>query len=160
MHPNNDEYLTKTYPILYEDRHGDMSTTCMCWGFEVGDGWFKIINEASEQLEFLNNHFPEVTITAVQIKEKFGTLRFYTQISYKEDASDEVRESKIQHMIFEIANTITDAAENASRFHCEECGRASYKQGGAKLREDGWIRTLCDHCEALRENERYYGDKK
>lgn len=61
-----------------------------------------------------------------QIKQKFGTLRFYTDGG----SSLKVRE--------EIAS-----AERASAFLCEECG-----EGGTLREKNGEIlRTLCDdHC--------------
>ena len=35
-----DEALCRDFPNLFRDRHGNMMTTCMCWGFECGDGWY------------------------------------------------------------------------------------------------------------------------
>lgn len=46
-----DEKLTKAFLFLYADRHGDMRSTCMCWGFSCGDGWFDIIWNLSKKLE-------------------------------------------------------------------------------------------------------------
>ena len=37
--------LIKDYPSIYRDYNGDMSYTCMCWGFACGNGWFHIIND-------------------------------------------------------------------------------------------------------------------
>jgi hypothetical protein len=154
MHPINDEYLTKTYPSLFRDRHGDMRSTCMCWGFDVGDGWFKIINEACKELEWLNEKFPEIVIIADQIKEKYGTLRFYTHIEIAEwvGENDPIRREGLATHIFEIANHITDNTECMSAHKCEECGSPS-----GKIRTDGWYRTRCDKCEAWRDYERSGG---
>lgn len=52
-----DEKLTKAFPFLYADRHGDMRSTCMCWGFSCGDGWFDIIWNLSKKLEPLIRKF-------------------------------------------------------------------------------------------------------
>jgi indole-3-glycerol phosphate synthase len=65
------------------------------------------------------------SLKAVQVKEKFGALRFYTSV-----AANDV-EAKI------IAE-----AEKASACTCEECGQPGKARGG------GWIRTLCDQCES------------
>jgi hypothetical protein len=155
MHPLNDEYLTKTYPTLFRDRHGDIRSTCMCWGFEVADGWFRIIDDACKQLEWLNKEFPEIVIIADQIKEKYGTLRFYKHVErageVDEHDSTSVERERLVH-IFDIANCITDYAEHRSECICENCGSQS-----AKLRTDGWYRTLCDKCEAWRDYERSGG---
>jgi hypothetical protein len=33
-----DEQLCAKYPKIFVNRHADMKTTAMCWGFECGDG--------------------------------------------------------------------------------------------------------------------------
>ena len=59
-------------------------------------------------------------IIAVQIKEKFGTLRFYT------DGGDQ------------YTRGVLAMAECMSAVTCEECGNCG------KVRTSGWHRTLCD----------------
>ena len=68
---------------------------------------------------------PEVPqVTIAQIKEKFGTLRFYY------DGGDDY-----------ISGMVT-LAESMSGLTCEECGSIGERRSG------GWIRTLCDEHEA------------
>lgn len=50
MNKHYDNYLVKKYAPLYRNRHGDMRSTAMCLGFEVGDGWFNLINTVSHFL--------------------------------------------------------------------------------------------------------------
>lgn len=130
-----DNQLCQDFPLLFADRYADMRTTCMCWGFSCGDGWYNLIREAAEQLEPLiiayrkknpGDDWPR----ASQIKEKFGTLRFYLS-----HGTDEM---------FKIA----DEAEQKSAEVCEECG----KKG--TLRKGGWLVTLCKKCQEKR-NERH-----
>ena len=59
MDKEKDEFLVKNFPRLYADRHGDLKSTCMVWGFWVGNGWFEIIKKMSEKLEKLINASPE-----------------------------------------------------------------------------------------------------
>jgi hypothetical protein len=109
-----------------------MKETLMCWGFECGDGWYQILDSLcaniQHHIDWQNkNHekHPVVEqVIAVQIKEKFGGLRFYY------DGGDE----KIQGMV--------RMAESWAAHTCEECGAPG------KMRNGGWIRTLCDHHEA------------
>jgi hypothetical protein len=61
-------------------------------------------------------------LKATQVKEKFGSLRFYTNLSSPE-----------------IDKAIRNA-EALSCVTCEECG-----QSGC-MRSDGWIVTMCDQC--------------
>lgn len=39
-----DKALCEKYPLIFADRHGDMTQTCMVWGLECGDGWYNIID--------------------------------------------------------------------------------------------------------------------
>ena len=122
-----DRTLVADFPILYGQRHDDMRVTCMCWGFEIGDGWERIVRDLSQQLEFLNEHTP-VHVEAVQVKEKFGTLRFYV---------GGVEGGKFWA---DIVFALIDAAETRSMFVCEECGE------WGETRPGGWVMTLCDAC--------------
>jgi len=117
-----DEKLTMDFPILYQDRNEDMTKTCMCWGFP-GDGWYLLIRELSEKIENYNRKNKNNPVIAVQVKEKFGGLRFYVGSA----------PSWIHDLISE--------AEEKSYTICEFCGEKG------KLRSDlGWIITLCDAC--------------
>lgn len=70
---------------------------------------------------------PIPQVEAVQVKEKFGTLRFYYE------GGDEY-----------IRGLVT-MAEAMSAYTCEVCGAPGEARGG------GWIRTLCDkHAEENR----------
>lgn len=126
-----DEALVKDFPLLFRNRYASMNQTAMCWGFECGDGWEPIIRRAAEKLEPLikaaiaiNPEEKDFVPCASQVKEKFGTLRFYLSCG-----SDEMYE-------------ITEAAERESEGTCETCGAS-----GAKMRGDGWIYQACDSCE-------------
>ena len=61
-------------------------------------------------------------IEAVQVKEKYGTLRFYTN---EYDST---------------INSLISFAENMSACTCEECGAPGTADPG------GWIKTRCDTC--------------
>ena len=134
-----DKILCEKYPKIFANRHADMRTTAMCWGFDCGDGWFDILNQlcaniqghidwknsSRERLLKNNPHNMKIPdevpqLVASQVKEKFGTLRFYT------DGGDDVTRGMV-HM-----------AESMSAVTCEQCGNKG------KMREGGWIRTLCD----------------
>ena len=85
--------------------------------FECDDGWHLLLFVAARQLEALDQD-----LKASQVKEKFGTLRFYLD-TYTEEAIEIIRE-----------------AEEKSAVTCEGCGEAG------KLREGSWLRTLCEEC--------------
>ena len=98
--------------------------------FECSGGWQGLIEEVAEIAEKHNNtqQNTDYHITAAQVKEKFGGLRFY--IDSGEECPEEV--------YTEITNVIM-SVENRSFTTCEICGEpATYRK------ERGWKKTLCD----------------
>lgn len=128
MNEELDNRLCDEFPLLYRDRDGDDRRSCMPYGFP-GDGWFQIIYDLSAKLEPLIAQQAEdggPCAKAFQVKEKFGTLRFYM-----ENATGEML-----HFVYE--------AEMASMVTCERCGAPG------KTRVGGWLKTLCDECHEKR----------
>jgi len=87
-----DDALCRDFPLLYADRQASARSTCMCWGFDVPDAWEPAIRRLSEKLECLIADEPAdeegARPKASQVKEKFGTLRFY--MTWQTDAMDEL----------------------------------------------------------------------
>jgi hypothetical protein len=123
------EVIVKTCPHLYADIHEGktMGESLMCFGFEVGDGWGVILEELSDKLEELILKEPEYRrnfYRAIQVKEKYGSLRFYMYSS-----TDEMEE-------------LIREAEKKSEVTCEVCGVP------AKIKKIGWMyKCICDSCE-------------
>ena len=95
-----DQQLCKKYPLLFKNRNASMMETLMCWGFEHGDGWYNIINALCNNMQShidwshkqnawdlkWNQEHPDeqrpirepvAQVVVIQVKEKFGSLRFY-----------------------------------------------------------------------------------
>ena len=130
-----DQLLCEKYPKMMVNRNKNMQETCMCWGFECGDGWFNILDQLMGNIQHhidWKNRKEEVVaqVTLDQVKEKFGTLRFY--YSGGDDAID----------------GMVRMAESMSGVTCEECSAPAQTHG------PGWIRTICKPCETKRETER------
>jgi len=124
MKQENDEYLCKVYPKMMVNRNKNMQETCMCWGFECGDGWFQILNQLMGNIQHhidWKNKDGEVVkqVTLDQVKEKFGTLRFYYT-----GGDDYIR-------------GLVSMAESMSGITCETCGKPGTRTSG------GWIKTAC-----------------
>jgi hypothetical protein len=119
MSPDKDDELCKKYPNLYAQRNWKMDRTCMCWGFECGDGWYDLIDELSSNLERFG-------VQAMQVKEKFGGLRFYIS-GYNPKYSNEI-------------DMAIGRAEKKSIRTCEKCGKPG------SIRDWGWLQTLCNDC--------------
>lgn len=129
-----EEKLFKKYPKIFRQKDLSMAETCMCWGIGTGDGWYNLIDMLCSQLQFNTdkNKYPQVE--AVQVKEKFGTLRFYYNVlSKKEDKYFERHSGVIEGLV--------DFAEFLSGSICEGCG---INQEITQTK--GWISTLCKKC--------------
>jgi hypothetical protein len=117
MNEENTKYLIEHFPKLYAGVGKPLTESLMGFGFECGDGWFELVRDLSEKLE------PH-GVEAIQVKEKFGGLRFYLVGG----APDEVWD-------------LIDEAETKSEKICELCGEPG------TLRGKGWVKTLCSACD-------------
>lgn len=128
MSPELDDKICQAYPKLFSQRNDDPTTTAMCWGLEVGNGWFTLIDNMCfliqnhiDWMEKKNTPIPQVVVT--QVKEKFGALRFYY------DGGDE-------HI-----HGIVRLAESMSESMCENCGAVAKTEYN-----NGWLSTKCLNC--------------
>ena len=117
-----EQELIKKHPKLFKQKDLPMTQTAMCWGIECGPGWYSIIDELCTGLQNLTDKQGHPQVEFTQVKEKFGSLRVYT------DGASAAQ--------FELI----DRAEELSMETCERCGRLG------KLREGSWVVTLCDDC--------------
>lgn len=173
MREELDTELCRKHPKIFRDRHAPMTDTCMCWGFEHGDGWYNIIDQLCHNMQrhidwtrreradalrynralnravkgdfasydrlpkWVRNSIdkamlepkpqqkpiPEACpqVVATQVKEKYGTLRFYY---YGGD---------------DVIDGMVSLAESMSAVTCEVCGGPA-----GKPRTYHYVRTLCD----------------
>jgi len=103
--------LIKKYPKILKN------------GVCCGDGWYWVLDNLCYLLQWDtdNNHHPQ--LVASQVKEKYGTLRFYTY------GCNERQQGMINF------------AERLSSIVCENCGSMN------KVKQTkGWVITLCEKC--------------
>lgn len=80
MNPERTQQLFDRFDHLYRGRHLPVTENLMSYGFACGNGWFSLLWELSEQIELYCQQHPEAAgLIAVQVKQKFGELRFYTR---------------------------------------------------------------------------------
>jgi hypothetical protein len=116
-------YFPTVYPKMFVGGYG---------GIACGSGWFHILDKLclniQHHLDWKNKNEEVVKqVTISQVKEKFGTLRFYYS------GGDDCISGMVR------------LAESMSGVTCEECGDIGEGRHG------GWIRTLCDKHEAERQ---------
>ena len=110
----------------------------------VGAGWHPIVMRLMASIDKMLSDELAAGFRVVQIKEKFGGLRFYWQVSKvtgEEDEDDWLPEAEEDEHRAELAHRIsllTQEAEDKCEKRCETCGEPG------ELRPGGWLRTLCD----------------
>jgi len=91
----------------------------------IPDTWINLIDQMCREIVNFHNLFPEFEYTrCVQIKEKFGGLRFYVESEYPE-VSQIIR--KYEELSFEL---------------CQECGCTDCEVKPTT----NWIMYLCQSC--------------
>ena len=169
------EKLFSKYPKIFGDRTKPMTETCMCWGLDVGDGWYNLIDTLCEALTYTYSTSIEVDeedgkrlgiepykiedkdsyyftveppqVIATQVKEKYGTLRFYYRVEYDEKATSLFLTEKypdLQKIADRYSNYIDGIihfAEIVSGRTCEITGQSGelHASGGGR---NGWLKVL------------------
>jgi len=127
MNDNNSNLLKASFPTVFPEN----------FYFECGDGWIDLFSEIAR---FISNKTSECY--ASQVKEKFGTLRFYI------DCKNGIREEDY----VEIASFIS-AIERQSAHICERCGIKLDDSNRNKIKSY-WIQNICVQCKQKEELER------
>jgi hypothetical protein len=136
---------------LKED--GRISDLYGAFGCEVGDGWFEVIRGICRDItEAYEKAGLPVDIVVDQVKEKFGTLRFYyhpkgyDRVIHAFDSLSDGQSIRMMPGVSDLHKEIAEIVhkwEKESGNVCEKCGAAG------ELRKDlRWVLTLCDSCYA------------
>lgn len=118
------ERLRQDFPIIFRKSAYSWNHCVDC-----GPGWFDIIYDLSAKIEKIAEGFgvpDEDNILVLQVKEKFGGLRFYLS-HHNDEIDDLVRE-----------------ATQLSYITCEVCGAQGDTVSSESI--NGWISTLCGKC--------------
>ena len=128
MSPELTQKLMDSYPLLYSEKNVPRIYSKIHDGFRFDDGWYNLVDQLSLELERLNHEGHK--IRAVGMKEKFGTLRFITEIY---DTPKYTRKSRKA-----IWDLIMKAEADSANI-CEVCGKSPAKISGTK-----WLKTTCE----------------
>ena len=123
--------LFEKYPKIFAGKDKSIRESLIPFGIETGDGWYWLVDSLCQAIQ---NHcegfafdkgkpVEQYQVEAVQVKEKFGGLRFYV------NGADD----KVYGMI--------NLAEQMSYKICERCGSTD-----GVTQTKGWIYTLCKNC--------------
>jgi hypothetical protein len=123
------DQLVQKHPVLFsQHRSGQKHTPFSHSGFQIGAGWLNIIDNLATSIEKL---CPDdvASIEVIQVKEKFGGLRFYYGFA-KTSNIDQETKNQIEQLV--------KKAEDRCLNTCEACGEPG------QLRKGNWLRVLCD----------------
>ena len=129
MTDEKQDILYAKYPKIFRQKDLPPTKSMMCDGIAVGDGWFAILDRLCEDVQTRVDQSGCEQFEAVQVKEKFGELRVYS------DGGDSVTDA------------LVSKAECDSCGVCERCGSTE----GVTTKGPGWIVTWCDKCRKEKE---------
>jgi len=163
------------YPKIFGDRTKPKTESCMFWGLEVGDGWYDLIDVLCEALTYTYSTSLQIDeedgkrlgikpyksevgdsyyftveppqVIATQVKEKYGTLRFYYRFDLDEKIISLLETKKYPDLekandrFYNFIDGVVHFAETASGRTCEATGQFGelHVQGGTR---NGWVKTL------------------
>ena len=112
------------------------------WGIECEDGWYWLLDQLcysiQSEVENANTLWPALkfSVRAVQVKPKYGSLRFYVDFISAQNLEDHDYD-KIHKYMDRISGMIS-FAERMSGTICEVCGQPG------KASKHMYPRTLCE----------------
>ncbi len=102
------------------------------FGFETGPGWRPMLWELLEKIEVITIPY-KIEIELQQIKEKFGSLRFYYMTHYKEPNVE------INNEAAKLIEDLVDIYEEKSYHICDMTGKY-YKY---RIESGSWVHACC-----------------
>lgn len=106
--------------------------------FECGDGWGDLIFDMLVEIDkAFGNQFQRESFILKQVKNKFGLLRVYFLLLYKDNPVEETWQIGLRDSI----RRAIDKAEVSSKFTCEKCGG---KIGNFERKPN--FSSLCEKC--------------
>ena len=112
MNEENTKKLFETYPKLYAQKDLSPQKSLMCYGFP-GNGWFELINTLSSDLQSVCDKHG-IQIEAVQVKSKWGGMRYYYGVKDLENI-------EVDDAFLKEINQLIKAAESKSFDICQSC---------------------------------------
>ncbi len=128
------EALARKWPKVFRRSSLPPSQSLLCFGVECGDGWAGIVDAVCEILQSRADEQGRDVAAAVQIKEKFGGLRFYA------DGGDRVDDLVTGVLAAEFSRRVCEVTGWPGR----PCVDAEYRQihrtlSPAEARRQGYV---------------------
>lgn len=129
---DREEEIKQKYPKIFGSNQENTHRHFM---FECNSGWFDLIDILCRKIQSRVDRLSLEQVVALQVKEKFGGLRFYCS------GGDDVIDAYVE------------IAESFSYKICESCGAPGQQKTVRR-----WVHTSCDPCfeklqQKFKENE-------
>ncbi|WP_374427489.1 hypothetical protein [Paracoccus sp. (in: a-proteobacteria)] len=115
--------IMRAWPEVYGPGPWTTGNAMLADGFLCGSGWYPLIERLSADLAAIIRHDGFNRFHIIQVKEKFGELRFYVR-------------GGNERALTRIAEAMREAETT-----CEACSAP-----GLIRTHDGWLSALCDGC--------------
>ncbi len=125
----NEDFIDKYRDRIFYDEDANKNPLAL-YGITCHSGWMPLIEKCARDLVYIDK---ENRVRFLQIKEKFGTLRFYISIK------DYNRDNDLD--FYNKCLSIIRDAEIESQHTCEYCSNP-----GRDHKVRNFIHTLCDSC--------------
>lgn len=134
-----DKYICEKYPVMFGERRMPVTQTCMCWGFEIGKGWYRILAELCEKLDVIYQE-TGIAVVFTQVKEKYGTARFYYDVNTLKENIKNIDKW------YDMISMLVDEAESQSAYYCDVCGKYIESDELRTICICGWYYGTCKKC--------------
>lgn len=94
-----EQKIFNKYPEIFRNTNLSVKQSCMAWGLDCPTQWFDKIEFACSLLNNLSFRGTKAEFIAVQVKEKFGELRFYYDLDFAEEGYDEANVKYIEKFV-------------------------------------------------------------
>lgn len=124
--------------------------TCMTFGCECGDGWFKPLKRFVQKVAVLNQN-GSFHFVCDQLKEKFGELCVYYSYEEVKDGENKVSQEDADAIFAMFKDALEKATEDCWDT-CERCGKTNDWCKRDIVTTKGWIRRICRECAQKRDD--------
>lgn len=151
---NKYSFMKRKITLKEQAAEGYIDDLYGAFGCSCGDGWYDLLDAICSKIQAAyDEHGVDPDIVIDQIKEKWGTLRYYYHFGDDDPgihAFDCVGGESIRFRPRKEGNTIQEKiaeivawGESKSAEICEECGKPGRRRDNRM-----YILTLCDDCDA------------
>ena len=150
--------LYEAYPDMLANRHKSPGETCMCWGIECGDGWYRLLNNLMSLIknhQEWQNRCREQVIkhNAIALDCRVGDFRSF-EAEFGETLKGEWLEKRREQFVTEPLKPVPEEVNWVVLDQIKEKfgGLRFYYSGGDDM-VDGMVRmaeamscTICEQC--------------